>query len=227
MSARTQLDKYELNSSSWATLLPFHFTGSNESLKSRANYESLEARFTFVSSMAIKIFIANYSSLLIITALTPLCYEIFHFPEPRHWVTILQFTWVRPKFNRFSMDFSFAWDCMISSCLFHDHFCFLVTFNRLSSFTRSVFLSNVSLPLPSDMNVVVRYYLDWSLQLTACITYYIILFTPAFFFIGTTLYIAEMVDDLRSAVTEPNDAETALSKKQFVGLVVFQRKLFE
>lgn len=62
------------------------------------------------------------------------------------------------------------------------------------------------------MSVVVRYYLDWIVQLTACLPYYIMFFTPTLLFTGTSLYIAERVDDFRAVITELNGAESCSSK---------------
>lgn len=76
------------------------------------------------------------------------------------------------------------------------------------------------------MNVVVRYYLDWMVQLTACLPYYIMFFTPTLLFTGTSLHITEMVDDFRTAIIELNGAAEPLTKKQSAEQVLFHRELF-
>lgn len=57
---------------------------------------------------------------------------------------------------------------------------------------------NCSIPLPNEIDVVVRYYIDWSNQLCACSVYYLLLSTTAVFFIGMYLYMGEMSNDLRN-----------------------------
>lgn len=57
-----------------------------------------------------------------------------------------------------------------------------------------------SLPLSTDMNEICRYYIDWAVQLLACIAYYALLTIIIMFFIGIYLYIIEMVEDLRASL---------------------------
>lgn len=57
------------------------------------------------------------------------------------------------------------------------------------------------MPLASDTNVFVRYYLDWLNQLTALISHYIMVTTLPVFYVGMCLYIAEMVNDLQRTVS--------------------------
>lgn len=61
------------------------------------------------------------------------------------------------------------------------------------------------MPLPSDTNVFVRYYLDWLNQLTALISHYIMVTTSPVFYVGMCLYVAEMVNDLQRTLSNFDD----------------------
>lgn len=62
-----------------------------------------------------------------------------------------------------------------------------------------------SLPLPDETNVHLWYYLDWIVQLCCCLSYYMMLCTIVLFFIGVSIYIGGMVDDLKMTITEFED----------------------
>lgn len=76
------------------------------------------------------------------------------------------------------------------------------------------------------MSIFVRFYLDWIFQLFDCVMYLIILFTPAIFFIGVCLYIAEMVDDFGTSMSKLNEAKRKLTGQQFTEQILFHQKLF-
>lgn len=59
-----------------------------------------------------------------------------------------------------------------------------------------------SIPLPSQTNVFLQYYLDWINELLFGGAAYIMIIKSAFFFIGTCQYIAESVEDMRKAMGE-------------------------
>lgn len=64
--------------------------GYKVSQETRAKYESLESRFTSVTSMVLRIFVANYSIMLGASAMMPIFYGIFHYPEPQQWTSLTQ-----------------------------------------------------------------------------------------------------------------------------------------
>lgn len=65
--------------------------GCSRSLRCHAKFDRLENRFTVATSIAMKTFHVNYGMLFGITAMIPIFYGIFHYPEPDNWATILQF----------------------------------------------------------------------------------------------------------------------------------------
>lgn len=56
--------------------------------------------------------------------------------------------------------------------------------------------------------------------------YFIMLFTPAFYFIGMSLHIAGMVKDFRNAMAKSSEAADKLDRQQFVTQIRFHRNLF-
>lgn len=83
-----------------------------------------------------------------------------------------------------------------------------------------------SLSLPAQVNIFIRFYVNWAYHIATCSMYFIILFTPALFFIGMCVYIAEMVNNFRTSVTELNAAATKLTKQLFEEQILFHRELF-
>lgn len=71
----------------------------------------------------------------------------------------------------------------------------------------------ISLPLPTDMDVYLRYYIDWIVQFLACSAFYTLISTVFLFFVGMNLYILEMVDDLRVRMNDLNvEMDTIIQK---------------
>lgn len=87
-------------------------------------------------------------------------------------------------------------------------------------YTRA-FISRFRAPLPSDMNVVARYYIDWIIQFCGGGIYFVFLLLTALFFIGMCLYIARMVDDLRIILNELDKATT----QQIITEIIFHDDL--
>lgn len=84
----------------------------------------------------------------------------------------------------------------------------------------------ISLPLPSDMNVFLRYYIDWINQLLASAAYYTLLTVIVLFFVGMYLYIIEMVEDLREAVDELDADFEAITQKLIIE-IKFHNQILE
>lgn len=87
-----------------------------------------------------------------------------------------------------------------------------------------------SLPLASDTNVFVRYYLDWLNQITALISHYIIIMviTLPVFYVGMCLYIAEMVNDLQRTVSMLDGAtDTGTIAAGIIHEIRFHNELLE
>lgn len=62
------------------------------------------------------------------------------------------------------------------------------------------FVCVCSIPLPSEMNVILRYYLDWFDQLLLTVEYYMMILTNALFFVGACIYIGGMGKDLKETL---------------------------
>lgn len=112
---------------------------------------------------------------------------------------------------------------MIFSCYYHT---FHVSnelstlppkFSALSCFFQS------RAPLPNGMNVVFRYYIDWTIQLCGSIIYFTVLLLSALFFIGMCLYIGRMADDLRTALEDVNED----TRRQLINQIVFHNELLQ
>lgn len=68
-----------------------------------------------------------------------------------------------------------------------------------------------SMPFPSEMNAVLRFYLDWFDQLMFYEACFAMVCTTSLFFIGTCVYIGAMVDDLEQTLLElVNDSNTMM-----------------
>lgn len=83
-----------------------------------------------------------------------------------------------------------------------------------------------SQPLPKDMNVFIRYYIDWIIQCTTCTEFYTMYCTSILFLVGMCLYITEMVNDLKTTLNDLNgDARTIT--KGIIGEIKFHRFILE
>ena len=91
-------------------------------------------------------------------------------------------------------------------------------------FTCLCFVS--SLPLPSGTNVFLWYYLDWMVDLLACIFYYVMMCTVALFFIGMCIYIGGMVEDLKLTLAELKEDSTTTTNRLSTE-IAFHNQLLE
>lgn len=83
-----------------------------------------------------------------------------------------------------------------------------------------------SIPLPSEVNVVLRYYLDWILQLLVLQAYFTMAFTIVFFIIGVCIYIDGLVNDLKLTLTElKGDSSTMM--RGFSTEIAFHNEMLE
>lgn len=84
------------------------------------------------------------------------------------------------------------------------------------------------MPLPSETDVFVRYYLDWLNQITALISHYIMVTTSPVFYVGACLYIGAMVDDLHRTMRMINGAaDTGTITAGIVHEIRFHTELLE
>lgn len=83
-----------------------------------------------------------------------------------------------------------------------------------------------SIPLPSETNIVLRYYLDWFDQLLFTVAYYTMILTNALFFIGTCIYIGGMEEDLKLTLDELN-CDSRMKPNQLFVEIAFHNHLIE
>lgn len=60
--------------------------------ESVVNYEHVEQRLTFLTWMAIKILVPLYVVSFAASAMLPIAYLAFGFPQPDQWITVFGFT---------------------------------------------------------------------------------------------------------------------------------------
>lgn len=97
--------------------------------------------------------------------------------------------------------------------------------NSLLFYSNCLFY-NCSIPLPNEIDVVVRYYIDWANQLCACSVYYLLLSTTALFFIGVYLYMGELSNDLRNKLKELN-GNFEMIARGIIGEITFHSDLLQ
>lgn len=194
--------------------------GCSESLDSFHRYDKLENRISRVFAFGSKGYVYGYGPIFIVTAVTPISYVIFQYPPPDQWAAATEYSWVqsfwrlRAWWYKRSQRLSPECEWITVWLAPHSyHFLRLIKssiFDDLSPCVQS------RIPLPNDTNVFVQYYADWVDQLLCCGALFTMLATTFMLLIGLSLYIGEMLDDLRETFADlSNEIEPRRLADQF------------
>lgn len=83
-----------------------------------------------------------------------------------------------------------------------------------------------SIPLPEDVNVALRYYLDWIMHLLFGLTCIVMMWTILFFFGGMCLFIGGMADDLEQTFIKLEGDRKTMTK-QISAEIAFHNEILE
>lgn len=74
------------------------------------------------------------------------------------------------------------------------------------------------------MNVFVRFYIDWTIQILYTTAFFVMVLTSALYFVGMSVYITGMLADLRAALAEFANVSTN-TRSVIESILLHQRML--
>lgn len=171
----------------------FPYTGSKMSPQAKTNYDGNEKKHAFITKTMAKAIALFAVIMLSQSAIGPVFYAFFDYPQPQQWNLPIQYQWVPTQQKTNSARILPA---RVST--FFTVFCVFFFSSIFGSDWSTFYMELVA-------NVYLRFYIDWIVEIDIYLVYFTIHMTSVAIFIGLCFSIRAMRIDLKMQMQEIGD----------------------